>query len=251
MNIPMPTNLQFISYFQKHQKYLKLRGMRPKTIDAYSRAIKRIGNSFNGRIDDLTSDQLLDYFSELLESHSWSTVKLDLYGLKFFYSRVLNRTWDEIPLIKPPKTTRIPDILTVEQVNQLFAATETMCYKIFFYTIYSMGLRLGEGIKLTVGDIDAANMRVHIRNAKGNKDRLVPLPEQTLHILRCFWQTHRHPDFIFPGRKGGKRLQKILGHVSILTTSGYTHLTSKTTNNACQAINTLVNRLDLSWGAIA
>jgi len=204
MKITMPSSPQFNSYYQKHLKLLKLRGMQPKTIEAYSRAIKRVGNYFDGRIDDLTSDQLLDYFSELLESHSWSTVKLDLYGLKFFYTRVLDRTWDDIPLIKPPKTTRIPDILSVEQVNQLFAATDKMCYKIFFYTIYSMGLRLGEGIKLTVGDIDAAAMRVHIRDAKGNKDRLVPLPEQTLYILRCFWSTHKHPIFIFPSRQKTK-----------------------------------------------
>jgi integrase len=46
-------------------------------------------------------------------------------------------------------------------------------------------------------------MRVHIRNAKGNKDRLVPLPENTLHILRKFWSVHRHPHFIFPSRKRG------------------------------------------------
>ncbi len=204
MKITMPTSPKFNSYYQKHQKLLRLRGMQPKTIDAYSRAIKRIGNFFNGRIDDLTPDELLDYFSALLESHSWSAVKLDLYGLKFFYTRVLNRTWDDIPLIKPPKTTRIPDILSVAQVNQLFAATDKMCYKIFFYTIYSMGLRLGEGIKLKVGDIDSENMRVHIRDAKGNKDRLVPLPEQTLHILRSFWLTHQHSYFIFPSRQKTK-----------------------------------------------
>jgi len=69
----------------------------------------------------------------------------------------------------------------------LFTATNKLSYKVFFFTIYSMGLRLGEGIKLSVGDIDAQNMRVHIRNAKGNKDRLVPLPESTLHIMRNFW----------------------------------------------------------------
>jgi len=204
MKITMPTSPQFNSYYQKHLKLLKLRGMQPKTIDAYSRAIRRIGNYFDCRIDNLTSDQLLDYFNELLDSHSWNTVKLDLYGLKFFYTKVLNKTWDDIPLIKPPKTTRIPDILSVEQVNQLFSATDKMCYKIFFYTIYSMGLRLGEGIKLTVGDIDAATMRVHIRDAKGNKDRLVPLPEQTLHILRSFWLSHKHPYFIFPSRQKTK-----------------------------------------------
>jgi Site-specific recombinase XerD len=119
MNINMPNDSQFNEYYQKHLKCLKLGGLQPKTIEAYSRAIRRIGNYFDCRIENLTSDQLLDYFNELLESHSWSAVKLDLYGLKFFYTSVLNKTWHDIPLIKPPKTTRIPDILSVDQVKQL------------------------------------------------------------------------------------------------------------------------------------
>lgn len=56
---------------------------------------------------------------------------------------------------------------------------------------------------MTVGDIDPTNMRVHIRDSKGNKDRLVPLPTNTLHILKNFWRLHRHPTFIFPSRKKG------------------------------------------------
>ncbi|HHB76063.1 MAG TPA: hypothetical protein ENK84_05930, partial [Desulfobulbus sp.] len=60
------------------QQHLKLKGLQPKTIEAYSRAIRRIGNYFGGRVDDLNSDQLLEYFTDLLECHSWSTVKLDL-----------------------------------------------------------------------------------------------------------------------------------------------------------------------------
>ena len=203
MNTNMPNDPKFSKYYQKHQKCLRLNGLQPKTIDAYSRTIRRIGNFFDYQIDNLTSDQLLDYFNELLDSHSWSTVKLDLYGLKFFYTRVLDKNWDDIPLVKPPKATRIPDILSSEQLNNLFAATSILSYKVFFFTIYSMGLRLGEGINLTVGDIDSTNMRVHIRDAKGNKDRLVPLPENTLHILKDFWKVHKHPHFIFPSRKRG------------------------------------------------
>lgn len=203
MNTNMPKDPQFKEYYHKHLKCLKLTGMQPKTIDAYSRAIRRIGNYFNCRIDNLTSDQLIDYFDELLESHSWSTVKLDLYGLKFFYSRVLNRTWEDIPLIKPPKVSRIPDILSVKQLHQLVAATGKLSYRVFFFTAYSLGLRLGEGIALKIGDIDAGNMRVHIRDAKGNKDRLVPLPEKTLQVLRDFWSVHQHPEFLFPNRKRG------------------------------------------------
>ncbi len=203
MNTSLPDDADFNKYYQKHVRCLKLAGLRPKTIDAYSRATRRIGNYFDCRIDNLTTDDLLGYFNEILECHSWSTVKLDLYGLRFFYTHVLNKTWEDIPLIKPPKTSRIPDILSVEQLSQLFAATRKLSYRVFFFTIYSMGLRLGEGIRLTVGDIDSDNMRVHIRNAKGNKDRLVPMPDNTLHVLKNFWKVHRHPLFLFPSRKRG------------------------------------------------
>jgi integrase len=203
MNTNMPNDPQFIVYYHKLLQFLKLAGLRPKTIEAYSRAIRRIGNYFNCMIDNLTTDQLLDYFNDLLDIRSWSAVKLDLYGLKFFYTRVLGKTWEDIPLIKPPKTTRIPDILSVEQIQQLIYATRQLSYMVFFFTAYSLGLRLGEGIRLKTGDIDYVNMRVHIRDAKGNKDRLVPLPVKTLYTLRNFWSVHRHPEFLFPNRKRG------------------------------------------------
>jgi len=74
---------------------------------------------------------------------------------------------------------------------------------VFYFTLYSLGLRLGEGLRLQVGDIDAARGRVHIRDAKGNRDRFVPLPHATHHLLRRFWQVHRNPKLLFPSRLGG------------------------------------------------
>ena len=181
---------KFNHYYAQHCKHLKLKGLQPKTIDAYSRAIRRIGGYFDGHLDDLSQDQLLDYFHSLLDRLSWSAVKLDLYGLKFFYTHVLNKPWIDIPIIKPPRCTRIPDIVTMAEAQQLFMSTRKLSYRVFYFTIYSMGLRLGEGLNLKVGDIDATRMRVHIRNAKGNKDRLVPLPINTLQVLRQFWALH-------------------------------------------------------------
>jgi integrase/recombinase XerD len=69
----------FKQNYQTHLKHLKLKGLQPKTIEAYSRAIRRIGAYFDYQIYDLSESQLTDYFSDLLESHSWSSVKLDLY----------------------------------------------------------------------------------------------------------------------------------------------------------------------------
>ena len=130
MDITLPKDSQFNKYYTKHCKYLKLKGLQPKTIEAYARALRRIGNYFDGQLNNLSHDQLLNYFYEFLDSHSWSAVKLDLYGLKFFYTNVLEKTWEDIPLIKPPKTTRIPDIVTIEQANQLFAATRKLSYRL-------------------------------------------------------------------------------------------------------------------------
>ena len=170
-------HIQFSTYYEQHCKHLKLKGLQPKTIDSYSRAIRRIGEYFNGNLDNLTEVQLLDYFSQLKEKASWSTVKLDLYGLKFFYLHVLKRNWVDIPIIKPPRVKRIPDIITIDEALQLFISTRKLSYRVFFFTLYSMGLRLGEGLRLQNGDIDAQRKRVHIRNAKGNKDSLVVFPE--------------------------------------------------------------------------
>jgi len=194
---------KFNQQYQAHLKHLKLKGLQPKTIEAYTRAIRRIGAYFDHQIDALSELQLTDYFTDLLESHSWSAVKLDLYGLKFFYTHVLRKPWVAINLIKPPKARRLPNIVTVEEAQRLFLATRTLSYRVFYFTLYSLGLRLGEGLRLEVGDIEAERRRVHIRDAKGNKDRLVPLPGATLALLRRFWQVHRNPVLLFPNRQGG------------------------------------------------
>ena len=193
----------FDQNYTLHLKHLKLKGMQPKTIDAYSRAIRRIGARFDHQIDALTEAQLTDFFTELLASHSWSAVKLDLYGLKFYYQHVLRKPWVAPGLIKPPKTQRLPDIVSVSEVQRIFAATRVLSYRVFFFVLYSMGLRLGEGLRLQVGDIDAARGRVHIRDAKGNRDRLVPLPHATHQLLQRFWLVHRNPVLLFPSRQGG------------------------------------------------
>jgi integrase len=123
--------------------------------------------------------------------------------LKFYYAKVLENPWPGADLVKPPKAFTLPDIVTVPQAQQLFMSTNVLSYRVFFFTLYSLGLRLGEGLRLEIGDIDADRMRVQIRNAKGNRDRFVPLPENTLQVLRRFWSIHHNPVLLFPNRQGG------------------------------------------------
>ena len=125
----------FDRQYQTHLKHLKLKGLQPKTIEAYSRAIRRIGNRFDYQIDHLTEPQLTNYFTELLATHSWSAVKLDLYGLKFYTQHVLKKPWVAPGLIKPPKSQRLPDIVTLAEAQRIFAATRVLSYRVFYFTL--------------------------------------------------------------------------------------------------------------------
>lgn len=194
---------EFKQRYATHLKHLKLQGLRPKTIDAYARAVRVIAAHFDYAIDDLTEAQLTDYLYGVAQARSASTAKHRLYGLLHYYKHVLHKPLPATKLIKIRKVRRLPDVLTVAEAGRVFAATRRVSYRVLYFTLYSLGLRLGEGLRLQVGDIDAARARVHIRDAKGHKDRFVPLPAATLTVLRRFWHVHRNPVWLFPSRQGG------------------------------------------------
>jgi integrase/recombinase XerD len=134
---------------------------------------------------------LRDYFSSLVHSHSWSTVKLDRNGLQFFYRHILNKPWQWIEIVKPPKVKTFPDILSVDEVAKVINQTREARYQTYLLCVYSMGLRLSEALNLTIADIDAARQKVHVRCGKGRKDQFVFLPDRTLLLLRKYWASHR------------------------------------------------------------
>ncbi|WP_353853362.1 hypothetical protein [Accumulibacter sp.] len=116
---------------------------------------------------------------------------------------MLKKPWVAPGLIKPPRTQCWPDIITVEESERIFLATLVLGDRVFFM-LDRPGLRLGEGLRLTVADIDGARERGSVRDAQGNQDRLVPLPTATYGLLRRFWRRHRNPVLLlFPHRHGG------------------------------------------------
>lgn len=205
---------RFNKLYERHQRTLKLQGKAKATIDSYSRAVRRVRIYFDCCPDKLKPKQLEGYFADLVESHSWSTVKIDRNGLQHFWKYVLNRDWKWVDIVKPPQVKTIPDILTPSEIERLIGATRKLRYRVFLLTTYSMGLRLGETLSLQVGDIDAGRKRVHIRRGKGHKDRMVPLPDLTLLALRELWSKHRHPKLIFPNAIGSiKTIQNAKSHM--------------------------------------
>jgi site-specific recombinase XerD len=185
---------------QRMLQDLQLAGLSEHTQEAYLRAVRQLADHFHTPPDRLTEPQVRDYFLHLKNERKFASGSLVVAysGIKFFYSHTTPRDWPTLQRLRVRKEKKLPDVLSVEEVRRLIAAVRTHQYRAYFWTVYSLGLRLAEGLHLQVGDIDSARMLVHIHRGKGAKDRYVPLPSSTLRVLREYWVTHRHPQWLFP-----------------------------------------------------
>jgi integrase len=134
-----------------------------------------------------------------------STLGVAYNAIKFFYTRTAPRDWPTLQRLRVEKQKKLPDVLSADEVRRLISAVRTLHHRTFFWTVYSLGLRLDEALHLHVGDIDSARMLVHVHLGKGAKDRLVPLPPKTLQNLREYWKTHQHSVWLFPALGGDRQ----------------------------------------------
>jgi site-specific recombinase XerD len=118
-------------------------------------------------------------------------------AIRFFYQHVLHRDWPLLSLLRAETERRLPAVLRVEEVHRLLNAASPLHHRAYLTTVYSWGLRLHEGLYLPVSDSDSHRM-IPVHRGKGAKDRYVPLPAETLLLLRRYGKTHRNPTWIFP-----------------------------------------------------
>ena len=219
----------------KFQHDLQLNGKGQRTQQAYVRALRKFTEFLQRDPETATEDDLRQYFLFIRNQRNWSpsTINVAQCGLKYFFKLTLPRNWDTLRLLRVGTEMKIPTILSVGEVHTLLRVIERPSMHCFFTTVYSMGLRLQEATHLQIADIDSRRMLVHIHRGKGAKDRLVPLPQATLDLLRQYYRTHRNPKWIFPSESKDHR-QASTATVPI-------------SDSAVQGVMTAVVRL-LNWG---
>jgi len=184
---------------------MQLRGLSERTQVVYVQVVRQLAEHYGKSPDIITEEDLREYFLYLKNNKgvAESTYGVALAGIKFIYRYTLRREIPTLDLIRPRRKKEQPVILSVSEVGRILGQIRRLCYQACLGTIYACGLRTTEGINLRVGDIDSERMLVHVRHAKRDKERCVPLPERILNILRRYWITHRHEELIFPKRTTG------------------------------------------------
>jgi integrase len=120
-------------------------------------------------------------------------------GIKFFYEQTLKHEWPTLRFVRPLPEHK-PVVLSRDEVRRILALVKIPVYRACLTTIYACGLRLLEGIRLQVPDVDSTRMLLHI-HGKNKQGRYVPLPATTLQLPRVHWRTHRSPLWLFPAPK--------------------------------------------------
>jgi integrase/recombinase XerD len=188
-------------------------GLAPGTQEGYLRSVRHLTAQYGLPPDRLTEQQVRDYFLPLKEGRGLApgTLSVAFSGIKFFSTHTVPRDRKTLKMVRVPEPKTLPDVLTIAEVRRLIDAVRKPHLQTFFWTLYSLGRRLSEGLHLQVGDLDSQRMLVHVHRGKGAKDRYVPLPAPTLTRLRQHWRTHRHPLWLFPAPRSRRRSTEGVG----------------------------------------
>jgi len=189
---------------QKMIEDMQLKGLAVRTQEAYVNAVLQLSRHFKKAPDSLNEEDLREYFLYLKNEKrvAESTFSIALCGIKFFYEHTLGKEWHTLQFTRPDRQKKLPVVFSTEEVKRVLNCVHRWEYRVCLNTIYACGLRLLEGTRLRIKDIDSERKMVHVVQGKGGKDRYVPLPDHTLMLLRHLWAIHRNPEWMFPARNG-------------------------------------------------
>jgi len=188
---------------QKMIDTMVLMGRSPRTQDTYLYAVTQLAAYYHRSPDQLEVADVERYFLYLLRERKLApaSVRIQVSGVRFLFSQVLKRPLEHDPIRYPKLPQRIPELLSLQEVQQLLACCNNRKHYTMLAICYGAGLRASELVELHVRDIDSERDILHVRQGKGASDRELILTQGMLHLLRCYWQAYRPQDVLFYGRE--------------------------------------------------
>lgn len=184
-------------------------------------------------VNDLSKKHIMSYLLWLIEKKGYSELHVHtaVNAIKFYFEKVMKREKEFYDLPRPKKPLKLPAVLAAEEVITLIKKTDNIKHRAILMTGYSAGLRVSEIVQLKLFDIDSKRMMIHLRGAKGKKDRMVPLSSKLLEALRLYYKVYKPKEYLFEGQDGGcyssRSVQLILSDAKLkagVKKKGSTHM---------------------------
>jgi len=193
----------------QYQQLVELKDYRPVTKYEYVRMVRKLAEHFKCDPATLSENQLREYFVFLRQEKHWqgSAMTQARVALRSFFRENLKaaKGWTVFEDLRIARPETLPLVLTREEVARVLSPLQQARFKVCLRLVYHCGLRVGEGVSLDPHDIHGRENppRLHIKNAKGGKDRYVPIAAGMVEELRQWWRTHGNPRWLFPAQQKG------------------------------------------------
>lgn len=194
---------------------MRLRNYSPRTIKSYLHFLREY-LAFRTSVPD-EGEEVVKKFLLSLEEHGASaqTRNICLSAVKFYYRSVAGSE-SPIGIRAAKRNWSLPVVLSREDIGRMLGAMSNQKHRLLLALSYGAGLRVSEVVAVRVGDIDFDGLTIHIKQAKGRKDRISVVPEKLREELKGLTARKSHADFVFASEQGGKlttrTAQKIFEH---------------------------------------
>ena len=189
--------------FTSFQRLMAIKRYSPATIKTYV-GLLTIFQNFVGKtlIQEIDTPALFNHILRIVEAkqYTYSSHKQLISAIALFLKEVHRRPVDFSPVYPTRRPQPSPEILSVREVKTLLAASHNLKHRAMLTLVYALGLRSGELIHLKIADIDGERKVVHLKGAKGNKDRVLPLPDTLRDLLREYYQKYQPQEYLFNGQ---------------------------------------------------
>ena len=199
-------NAEGIASIENFKRYLLSKRYSLNTINTYSEALKSFLTFCNTKaIKDITNEDVIAYNNDFILKNKFSSSYQNqiVNAIKLFFKIVKDSKIEIDKIHRPKREKTLPNVLSKEEVLKIIDSTENLKHKTLLALIYSAGLRISEAINMKLKDIDSIRMLIHLKNAKGKKDRYTLLSEKVLLLLREYYLVYKPKEYLFEGQFGG------------------------------------------------
>ncbi|WP_304200526.1 site-specific integrase [Flavobacterium alvei] len=194
-----------IENLKKFKQILRSKRYSESTIATYSEALKSFLVFFRKKaLTEITNEDVIVYNNEYILKNNLSASYQNqiVNAIKLFFQTIQNTKMIVDKIHRPKNAKTLPNVLSKEETFKLIDLTTNLKHKTLLALIYSSGLRISEAINMKIIDIDSQRMLIHIKNAKGKKDRYTLLSTKVLGLLREYYVVYKPKIFLFEGQYG-------------------------------------------------
>ncbi|MBK7148715.1 MAG: site-specific integrase [Bacteroidetes bacterium] len=213
-----PTNptSETISKVEAYKNWLRSKRYSENTIKTYSEALLSFLRFYSHKpVAEITNNDVIAFNNEFILKHQLSASYQNqiVNAIKLFFKKIEGSALNVEVIHRPKKYNPLPKVLAIEEVAAIINALDNIKHKCMISLIYSAGLRRSELLNMRISNVNSKRMEIFIANSKNRKDRVVPLSETALQLLREYYKNYHPKDYLFEGQNGDQYSERSLALV--------------------------------------